>query len=96
MALHTDSVVVCNKMARNLLVSSPRQRLLPIPGGMGGKEVVREIQKMNIAMPVFVVSGYAQDPIMKNREAYGFTASLSKPFRQIELIEMIGAYIGTV
>ena len=69
---------------------------LTIPGGMGGKEAVSEIRKMNIAMPVFVISGYAEDPIMKNPEAYGFTASLSKPFRRIELIEMIGAYIGTV
>ncbi|NLD95138.1 MAG: transporter substrate-binding domain-containing protein [Fibrobacter sp.] len=62
---------------------------LTIPGGMGGKETVAEIRKLNRDIPVFVVSGYAEDPIMKNPADYGFTASICKPFVLAELIEML-------
>jgi PAS domain S-box-containing protein len=62
---------------------------LTIPGGMGGKEAIAEIRKINTDIPVFVASGYAEGPFMKNPADYGFTASISKPFRRIELIEML-------
>lgn len=45
---------------------------LTIPGGMGGKEAVAEIRKLNTEIPVFVASGYANGPVMKNPTAYGF------------------------
>ncbi len=53
---------------------------LTIPGGMGGKEAVREILKLNPDARVIVASGYSNDPIMANYKEYGFTASLAKPF----------------
>ncbi len=31
---------------------------------MDGKEAVREVRKMGVKIPVFVASGYADDPIM--------------------------------
>jgi len=62
---------------------------LTIPGGLGGKDVVREIRKINMKIPVFVASGYAEDPVMKNPAEYGFTASICKPFTKRELIEML-------
>jgi CheY-like chemotaxis protein len=68
---------------------------LTVPGGMGGKDAVAEIRKLNIVTPVFVASGYADDSVMKNPEQYGFTASICKPFRRIELIEMLSKYIRT-
>jgi len=43
--------------------------------------------------PVFVTSGYAEDPIMANPGEYGFTASIRKPFRKSELSEMLNAYL---
>lgn len=66
---------------------------LTVPGGMGGKDAVAQIRKLNTVIPVFVASGYADDPVMKNPAGYGFTASICKPFRQIELIEMLGKHI---
>jgi CheY-like chemotaxis protein len=66
---------------------------LVIPGGMGGKEVVEEIRKKNLKVPVFVASGYTDDPIMKAPVEYGFTASICKPFRKIELAEMLERYL---
>ena len=66
---------------------------LTIQGGMGGKDVVNEIRKLNSEIPVFVASGYADDPIMKNPANYGFTASICKPFMKIELEEMLEKHL---
>ena len=44
---------------------------LTVPGGMGGKEAVAEIRKLDRDIPVFVASGYADDPVMKNPAEYG-------------------------
>jgi PAS domain S-box-containing protein len=62
---------------------------LTIPGGIGGKEVVKEIRKLNAEIPIFVVSGYSNDPIMANPQVYGFTASIGKPFTQAELTMLL-------
>jgi PAS domain S-box-containing protein len=66
---------------------------LTVPGGMGGKEAIGEIRKLCSEIPVFVVSGYAEDPVMANPSAYGFTASLCKPFRTAELARMLSRYL---
>ena len=66
---------------------------LTIPGGMGGKAAIEEIRKLNTEIPVFVVSGYADDPVMKKPSEHGFTASLCKPFRKAELSEMLSRYL---
>jgi len=62
---------------------------LTIPGGMGGKEAIREIRKICSDIPVFVASVYSGDPIIANPEEYGFTASIGKPFLMSELSEML-------
>jgi PAS domain S-box-containing protein len=62
---------------------------LTIPGGMGGREAIDEIRKINRNTPVFVTSGYAEDPVMADPGKYGFTASIRKPFRKSELTEML-------
>jgi PAS domain S-box-containing protein len=66
---------------------------LTVPGGMGGKEAIAEIRKLNAKIPVFVTSGYADDPIIKNPAEYGFTASICKPFRKFELAEMFEKHL---
>jgi len=67
---------------------------LTIPGGMGGKEVAEEIRKIDVKVPLFVASGYAADPIIAQPEEYGFTASISKPFKMVELMEMLEKHMG--
>jgi len=69
---------------------------LTIPEGMGGKAAVSEIRKLNPEIPIFVVSGYSDDPVMANPAAYGFTSSICKPFRKKELAEMLEKYIKRV
>jgi len=66
---------------------------LTIPGGIGGREAIGEIRKMDQTTPIFVTSGYAEDPIMASPAAYGFTASIRKPFRKSELSDMLNKYI---
>ncbi|MGE5672198.1 MAG: ATP-binding protein, partial [Fibrobacterota bacterium] len=68
---------------------------LTIPGGMGGKDVVREIRKLDTKVPVFVASGYADDPIMKKPAEYGFTASIVKPFRIADLANLLEIHLGS-
>jgi PAS domain S-box-containing protein len=67
---------------------------LTIPGGMGGKEAIGEIKKINASIPVFVASGYAEDPVMANPREYGFMASIRKPFRKGDLAEMLNKHLG--
>jgi PAS domain S-box-containing protein len=66
---------------------------LTVPGGMGGEAAVAEIRKLNTDVPVFVASGYADDPVMQNPTGYGFTASISKPFTLNKLSELLNQYV---
>lgn len=67
---------------------------LTIPGGMGGLEAVSKIREIDKYVPVFVSSGYADDPVMADPQKYGFTASISKPFTKAELIRVLNGYMG--
>jgi len=62
---------------------------LTIPGGMGGKDTLIEIRKHDKNIPVFVTSGYGEDPVMANPTAYGFSGSLNKPFRKSDLEKLL-------
>ena len=69
---------------------------LTIPDGMGGIETAAEIRKPGAGVQpqvqIIVLSGYSNDPVMKNPCKYGFTASLSKPFTIAELSEILNNY----
>jgi PAS domain S-box-containing protein len=66
---------------------------LTVAGGMGGVAAITEIRKTNTTLPVFVASGYSDDPVMTKPCEYGFTASISKPFRRVELAELLEKYV---
>jgi PAS domain S-box-containing protein len=61
---------------------------LTISGGMGGAEAVKKLKALDPAAKVIVSSGYSEDPVMADHAAYGFDASLSKPFR-VEDVERV-------
>ncbi len=65
---------------------------LTIPGKMGGKEALDEIRKISPEIPVFVTSGYADDPIMANPSEYGFNDSISKPLTINSLARMLNKH----
>ncbi len=62
---------------------------LTIRGGMGGKEAIEEFRKTDKTTVAIVLSGYSEDPVLADPAAYGFTASLSKPFRPADLEELM-------
>lgn len=62
---------------------------LTIPGGMGGKDAVQEILKIDPEAKVVVASGYSNDPIMAGYREYGFCAAMVKPFKLQEFREII-------
>ena len=62
---------------------------LTIPGGMGGKEAVRELIKIDPNVKAIVSSGYSNDPIMSNYTDYGFSAVLAKPYKDISTLSLI-------
>ncbi|HLV01713.1 MAG TPA: ATP-binding protein [Acidobacteriota bacterium] len=58
---------------------------LTIPGGMGGKEAIERLRKIDPQICAVVSSGYSEDPVMANYQKYGFSAVLTKPFTLVEL-----------
>ena len=66
---------------------------LTVPGGVGGIAAVKEIRKLDGDVPVFVVSGYADDLVISNPTQYGFTASICKPFTLEEFSKLLDKYL---
>lgn len=66
---------------------------LTIPDGMGGRETVAEIRKLNREIPVFASSGYSNDRIMANPDDYGFTDSIRKPFTINEFSVLLNRHL---
>jgi len=66
---------------------------LTIPGGMGGKEAIKEIHKIDPEAKVIVSSGYSNDPVMADFGEYGFCAAIVKPFHIKEMMDFVGKTI---
>ncbi len=68
---------------------------LTIPGGMGGKEAIKEIHKIDPEAKVIVSSGYSNDSVMANFGEYGFCGAMVKPFQIRELMEIVGKAVSS-
>ena len=66
---------------------------LTVPGGMGGKEAITELLKINPDILAVVSSGYSNDPIMAQYKEYGFSGVIAKPYRASELTSLIQALL---
>ena len=62
---------------------------LTVPGGMGGRETMRELKKLDPKAKALVSSGYTMDPTMCNFKEYGFCGSIEKPFDLVQLEQAV-------
>ncbi len=62
---------------------------LTIPGKMHGKDICRELLRLDPNAKVVVASGYANDPVMSRYEEFGFKACLVKPYTIDQLKEVL-------
>ncbi|MDO9549319.1 MAG: PAS domain S-box protein [Candidatus Marinimicrobia bacterium] len=66
---------------------------LTIPGGKGGKEVLKDLIAIDPEVVALAYSGYADDPVISHPREYGFKASFSKPFDIDKLVAVISSVI---
>lgn len=66
---------------------------LTIPGGAGGREVIRKLQKLDPKVKGIVSSGYSIDPIMSDYRHYGFCGVITKPYKIEELSETLSRVV---
>ncbi|MDH5562193.1 MAG: PAS domain S-box protein [Nitrospirota bacterium] len=64
---------------------------LTIPGGMGGKDAIQHLRKLDPHVKAIVTSGYSDDPIMSDFQAYGFQDILVKPYKITDLANTLKA-----
>jgi len=60
-----------------------------IPNGMGGKETIQTLLKIDPEIKAIVSSGYSDDPIMSDYRRYGFRGMLAKPFQIGDLSDVL-------
>ena len=53
---------------------------LTVPGGIGGREAMGMLQKIDPTVRAIVSSGYSQDPVMASYRSHGFQSVLPKPY----------------
>ena len=69
---------------------------LTVPGGMGGKEAMAELRKLDPTVKGIVSSGYSSDPVMANFRAHGFSGMVAKPYRLTDLAKAIRSVLEDV
>lgn len=62
---------------------------LTIRDGMGGREAIGKLRKIDPNVKGIVSSGYSNDPAMTDFKALGFRGALSKPFNMKHLSELM-------
>lgn len=66
---------------------------LTIRGGMGGKDAIRELRRIDPQIKAIVCSGSSGEPVMADPQKYGFSGVVPKPYGARELIEVLHAVI---
>ncbi len=66
---------------------------LTIPGGMGGKETLRQIKALHPEAAVIVSSGYSNDPVMARFQKFGFSGVIAKPYNLLDLSKVLSQIV---
>jgi DNA-binding NtrC family response regulator len=62
---------------------------LTVPGGMGGKEMVSRLLKIDPLARVILSSGYSNDSTISEFRKHGFSDVLLKPWTTAQLSEVL-------
>ena len=62
---------------------------LTIPGGMGGRQAMEELLKLDPGVKAIVSSGYSNDLVLANYQAHGFRGMISKPYDVADFIDTV-------
>ena len=62
---------------------------LTIKSGIGGKQTIEELLRIDPNVKAIVSSGYSDDPVILNYKKYGFCASLPKPSSKEKVVEAL-------
>ena len=66
---------------------------LTVPGGMGGKEAMEHLLKIDPRVRAIVSSGYSSDPVLSSYRAHGFRGVVPKPYKLTDLLRTIRAVL---
>ena len=66
---------------------------LSIISGMGGKETIRRLKRIDPSVCAVLSSGYSNNVVMSDFERYGFSAAIAKPWRFDDLIFAINSVL---
>jgi len=66
---------------------------LTVPGGLGGKDTISEIRKIDPDVKAIVSSGYSNDPVMAEFQKYGFMDFVPKPYNTKQLVDKVNKVI---
>jgi len=64
---------------------------LTIQGGLGGKEAIQELLKIDPDVIGIVSSGYSTDSVMADFKKFGFAGMIAKPYRIEEIIQVLSS-----
>jgi CheY-like chemotaxis protein/two-component sensor histidine kinase len=67
---------------------------LTIPGGPGGRDIVKDLRAGGTDAVIVASSGYSEDPIMSHPREFGFDASIRKPYRVEDLARLLSSVMG--
>ena len=62
---------------------------LTVARGIGGREAIGELRKIDPEVRALVSSGYSNDPVMARYRDYGFQACLPKPYGAARLSRIL-------
>jgi PAS domain S-box-containing protein len=66
---------------------------LTVRDGMGGKELVENLRRIDPNVKAVISSGYSDDPVLNDFKKYGFIGVVAKPYKIEELCSVIDSII---
>lgn len=83
-----EEIVKRNRENQTFAAAIIDLKLRDIPG----EALVREIHSLDPDLPLIAATGDFRARVFENPRQFGFVAVLRKPFRRVELLDLVGAH----